>query len=163
MGAACDAYGKKVPGLAVSSPVPVAADGLSLPVSIVAGGGGSVSIAPWSHALTTALAASLLVKAGAGTLGYISGRIDSSAPSGNYYIQVWNLAALPADATAVSNVNSLAAPLKIQFTTGIDQYFQFQTPTGGETASAGIVVGISTTEFTKTAAGNLMSATASFL
>lgn len=161
MSASVDVYGKKVTALAVPSPLPIAADGESVPVSIVAGGG-SVTLTAFSHALTTALAASLLVKAAAGLLGFLSARIDSTAATGTYYVQVWNLAALPADATAVTNNNSLCAPLKVAHTNGVDDYLTFATPAGGETASAGIVVGLSTTEFTKTAAGNLMTASATY-
>lgn len=153
-------YGFRIPGLTVASPLPISADGQSVPVS--GAGGGTFTLEPWLHALTTALAASLVVSAAPATLGFISGRIDSTAATGNYYVQVWNLAALPADATAVTGPNSLAAPFKIAHTLGLDDYFQFASPAGGETASAGIVVGLSTTEFTKTAAGNLMSATATY-
>lgn len=137
--------------------LPVANDGLSIPVS-----GASFDLDDWSHVLTTTLASSLVVKAAAGTLGFASGRLDQSAATGNYYIQMWNLAALPADATAVSTVNSLANPFKIAHVNGLDDYWQMSTPAGGEEATAGIVIGVSTTEFTKTAAGNIISATATF-
>ena len=154
-----DCWGQKIDG---SGPavIPISADGRSIPTS---GGGGSFTLSSYSHAITTALANSLVVKAAAGTVGLVSGRLDSTAASGTYYIQLWNLAALPADTTAVSNVNSLAAPLKIQHTIGVDDYFSFATPAGGVVASAGISLGLSTTEFTKTAAGAFMSASASFL
>lgn len=138
--------------------VPLAADGLSIPVT-----GVSFTVQDWNHIFTTALAASLVIKATPGTLGYISGRIDSTAATATYYLQLWNLAALPADATAVTNVNSLGNPLKIVHTLGVDDLFQYLTPDGGVDASAGIVLGVSSTEFTKTASGAFMSATASFL
>lgn len=163
MSNALTVFGKRITGLTVPSVLPISADGQSIPVTLSGGGPGStVTISQWLHALTTALASSLLVKSSAAVFGVASGRLDSSAATGNYYVQVWNLAALPVDGTAVSSVNSLLAPFKIAHTLGIDDYFDFATPAGGDTASAGIVIGLSTTEFTKTAAGNLMSASASY-
>lgn len=150
------ALGRKIDGSGLVE-MPVSADGLSYPVT-----GVSFDLEPYSHTISTALAASLVVSAAPATLGFLSGRLDSAAATGTYYIQVWNLAALPPDATAVTNNNSLAVPLKIQHTNGVDDYWQITTPAGGEVASAGIVVGLSTTEFTKTAAGAFLVATGTF-
>jgi hypothetical protein len=79
-------------------------------------------------------------------------------PNGTYYLQLWNLAALPANATAVTANNSLMAPQKI-VAAGGDTLFNLDFG-NGIIASAGAVLGLSTTEFTATAGGSYLSATA---
>lgn len=113
----------------------------------------------WSLIFSLALAAKLIVKATPGTLRALSGRVDSTAPSATYYLQLWNLADVPADATAITLLNSLMSPVKVQHTLGLDDRFAFDFTEGGAPASAGVVLGLSTTEFTKTAAGAYLSAT----
>lgn len=73
----------------------------------------AVAAYTWSPIFSTALAAKLIIKASAGTIRMIDGRIDATATTGTYYVQVWNLTDVPADATAISAGNSLRAPLKI--------------------------------------------------
>jgi hypothetical protein len=115
---------------------------------------------PWSTAFMTALAAKFIIKTGAGTLRSITGRIDGTAPTGTYYLQLWNLADVPADATTVTaGHGSLIAPIKIVHNNTVDSPFVFDFPEGVP-FTAGAVLGLSTTEFTKTAGGAYLSATA---
>jgi hypothetical protein len=123
------------------------------------GGGGTL----WAVIFTTALATKLVVKAAAGQIRSASGRVDSTAPSATYYVQLWNLTDVPADATAVTTGNSLMAPLKVQHVLGFDDTFSFEFGEPGVIASAGIAIGLSTTEFTKTAAGAYLSVTAEYV
>ncbi len=115
----------------------------------------------WSVALSTTLAAKLIVKTRPGNLRSLSGRLDSTLATGTYYLQLWNLADVPADTTAVSSTNSLMAPFKIQHTTGTDSRFVLDFPESVY-ASVGITLGLSTTEFTKTAGTSVLSATAEY-
>lgn len=113
----------------------------------------------WDTIFSTALVAKLVVKATPGKILSASGRLDQSAPSGTYYLHLWNLADVPALATAVSAGNSKMAPQKIIHVQGVDDLFQFDFG-DGVPASVGLVFGLSTTEFTQTAAGAYLSITA---
>jgi len=104
---------------------------------------------------SAALEASSVAKASAGRFLGLLGRIDSTAGSGTYYIQVLNASSLPADGA----VTHLKAPKKIQHTTGTDSDFEIDVnDVGGIYASTGIVWCISTTEFTKTIGSAVVSA-----
>jgi hypothetical protein len=116
----------------------------------------------WSMALSTALASKLIVKATSGKLRSASGRLDTSAPNGTYYLQLWNLADVPADTTAVSTTNVKMAPQKIIHVQGVDDFFQFDFGDAGISASVGLTFGLSSTEFTQTAAGAYLSLTAEY-
>ncbi len=116
----------------------------------------------WSVVFSTGLAAKLIIKATAGNLRSISGRIDSTHATASYYLQLWNLADVPADATATSvAAGALMAPFKIQHVTGTDSRFVLDFAEGIY-GSTGLVIGLSTTEFTKTASGSFLSATAEY-
>jgi hypothetical protein len=106
-----------------------------------------------SNAFSSALEASHVVKASAGNLYSTAARLDSTAPSGTYYVQILNAASLPANGA----VTHLTAPKKIQHTTGVDDEFYYEFDPGGIAASTGIVVVLSTTEFTKTISGAYLS------
>jgi hypothetical protein len=85
-------------------------------------------------------------------------RLDSTLASGTYYLQLWNLAALPADATVVGAGNSLDAPVKVVHTNGTDDLIVYDFAELGIPFTAGAVLGLSSTEFTKTAvAGSFCS------
>jgi len=118
--------------------------------------------AAWTRSLTAALSFNFIAKAMGGRFRSAAGRLDATAPTGTYYIQVWDLAAPPADSTAVSSSNSLAAPMKIQHSNGAEDYWEIEVPDPGLTATNGIVIGLSSTEFTKTATAAYLSATACF-
>jgi hypothetical protein len=117
----------------------------------------------WSVIFSTALAAKLIIKASAGKIRHIEGRIDSTASTATYYVQLWNLTDVPGDATAVSSTNARMAPFKIQHTSGTDDYFEIDFSDPGVAADTGLTLGLSTTEFTKTAAGSFLSATVEFI
>lgn len=109
---------------------------------------------------TTALAGSLVAVQTTSYPTGVSGRIDATAPTGTYYVQIWALAAVPANGTAVTPGNgAIAAPIRIDHSLNANDYFDFEIP-GGLQSGAGLVVTLSTTEFTKSASpGNYMSAT----
>jgi hypothetical protein len=115
----------------------------------------------WSTKFTEALAAKLVISATPATLRSFAGRIDATATSATYYIQLWNLVDVPANATAVTAANgALMAPFKVAHVSGTDDQLVFDFGDAGIAGSAGLVVGLSTTEFTKTAAGAFLSLTA---
>jgi hypothetical protein len=97
---------------------------------------------------SAALEASSITKAAAGTFYSLSGRLDSTCPSGTYYIQVLNHASLPADGA----VTRLCSAYKIIHVTGTDSIFNIVPPMGLY-ASTGIVICLSTAEFTKVIGG----------
>lgn len=105
-----------------------------------------VSTYAWSVDISAALEASSIVKATAGVLRSIDGRIDASAPTATYFLDVMNSATLPADGA----VTELWSPKKIVHTTGTDSNFSIDFTMNGIYASAGIVVCLSSTEDTKT-------------
>lgn len=115
----------------------------------------AVSTYAWSVDQSAALEASTVTKASAGVLRSATVRIDSTQATGTYYIQFYNAAALPADGA----VTFLCAPYKIQHTTGTDTHVSFDFTDNGIYASTGIVMGLSTTEFTKTISGAVTSST----
>lgn len=115
---------------------------------------------PWSFDFSTALANSFVVKGTPGTIRSVTLRVDGTLAAGTYYLQFWNLAAPPADATAVSLVNSLAAPVKVVHVLGVDDIVKYDFNEGGELFSAGASLNLSSTEFTKTTvAGAFISVT----
>ncbi len=113
----------------------------------------------WSKAFSVALSAKLIVKAGAGTFRSVAGRLDATAPTGTYYVRVWDAADVPADTTAASAANALTGAFKIQHTINADDYWELEFPEPGVAAANGITVGLSTTEFAQTAAGAYLSIT----
>lgn len=113
----------------------------------------------WSVSQVAALAASLVVKSGAGKLKSIKGRIDSTATAADYYIQILNAASLPANGT----VTHLWPPQKVKgHVTTADDKFDIDFGAEGIFASTGIVIALSTTEFTLTIASAWLSCGAEY-
>ena len=115
----------------------------------------AVSTYAWSTDVSAALEASTVTKASAGVLRSATVRIDSTGATDDYYIQFLNAASLPADGV----VTFLVLPFKVQHITGTDSIFSFDFTSEGIFASTGIVMCASTTEFTKTIAGAILSST----
>jgi hypothetical protein len=113
---------------------------------------------PMSVYASAALEASGVVKASAGSLRLFSGRIDSTAASGTYYVQMLNAASLPANGA----VTMLCAPTKLIHTTGSDTPINLDFTDNMIAASTGIVFCLSSTEFTKTISGAYLSASVLF-
>jgi hypothetical protein len=108
-------------------------------------------------AQVAALAKSLQVATEGAMLAKVAGRIDSTASTATYYIQVLNAASLPADGA----VTLLIAPIKIQHTTGTDSPFDIDLTPDYIKSKNGIFIVCSTTEFTKTIVGsNILSCSA---
>lgn len=125
--------------------------GAGIKVAAVLDTGGN----PFSVRKSAALEDSGIIKAAAGTLYGLSGRIDSTAPSATYYLQILDSATLPADGA----VTHLIAPIKIVVVTGTDYIFDLDFTPNGIAAAAGIVVCLSSTEFTKTISSAYLSTT----
>lgn len=113
----------------------------------------------WSIDRSTALEASSISKAAAGLVRAVDGRVDSTAPTGTYYIQLLNSATLPVDGP----VTTLIAPKKIQHAAGTDTNFSVDCTMNGVYSSAGIVVVLSSTEYTKTISGAYISSTVYYI
>lgn len=113
----------------------------------------------WSVAKSSALQASNVIKGSAGTIRSIAGRIDSTAPTGTYYLQLFNNSSLPADGAGTL----LTAPMKIQVTNGVDANFSMDFTMNGVHGATGLVLVLSTTEFTKTIAGAYLSINALYI
>lgn len=127
-------------------------DGAGVPISFIPAG-------TYSVRKSAALETSGVVKASAGTLYKVAGRIDSTAPSNTYYLQLINAASVPVDGA----VTLLTAPIKVVFVTGTDFAFDIDLEVAGIAASTGIVIVLSTTEFTKTLGGAYLSTTALYI
>ena len=96
------------------------------------------------------------------TICSFSGRVDASAPSGTYYVQLWRAADVPPDATPVDATTAAMAPYKVVHVNGTDDQIAFDFGAAGIFAPLGFTVGLSTTQFTQTAAGAYLSITAEF-
>ena len=108
---------------------------------------------------TSALAKSLEVSTESCMLAKVTGRIDSTATSDDYYIQLISAPSLPAD----GSVTLLMAPLKITHSNGTDSLFDLDFSPDYIKSKDGLYVVLSTTEFTKTLASTeWMSCTAFF-
>lgn len=95
---------------------------------------------------STALEASHILKAAAGRFYYARVEIDSTATTGTYYVQLINSATVPAD----GSVTLLIAPIKVHHTNGTTSAVEIDRGLYGVYASSGIVVTVSTTQYTKT-------------
>lgn len=113
----------------------------------------------WSVDLSSALEASSVTKASAGNLKYFSGRINATAPTGTYYLQILNASSVPADGA----VTHLVTPIKLQHLNLTDTPIVIELPDNGVYASTGIVWCLSSTEFTKTISSNYVSATVIYI
>lgn len=113
---------------------------------------------PWSRNFSTALANSFVIKATPGILRSATVRVDSTLATGTYYLQLWNLAAVPADTTAVTLLNSMSAPVKVIHVNGTNDIIEYDFNEYGEAFSVGSCFNLSNTEFTKTlTAGSFLS------
>lgn len=106
---------------------------------------------PWSDVFSVILANSFVVKATPGVIRSVTLRVDGTLASGTYYVQLWNLAAPPADGLIVTAGNSLAAPVKVVHVLGTDDNVRYDFNEGGEPFTAGASLNLSSTEFNKTA------------
>jgi hypothetical protein len=102
----------------------------------------------WLLEKSTELEASHIIKASAGTLRSATIRLDSTAPTNTYYIQLYNSTTVPAD-TAAQFVG-----MKVQHSSGIDDRIIFDMAEKGVRFTTGIVVAVSTTPFVKTISGS---------
>jgi hypothetical protein len=117
----------------------------------------------WLTNFTTALASKLIVSTvNLSTIRSVTGRLDATAASGTYYLQCWNSDDVPANGTAVDLTTALMGAVKIVHVLGTDDEINVDFDDGGTEASAGITFGLSTTEFTQTAAGAFLALTASY-
>lgn len=105
---------------------------------------------PWSRNFSTALANTFVVKATPGILRSATVRVDSTLATGTYYLQLWNLAAVPADTTAVTLLNSMSAPVKVIHVNGVNDIIEYDFNEYGQEFNAGASLNLSSTEFTKT-------------
>jgi hypothetical protein len=101
---------------------------------------------------SAALETSHILKAAPGRLYKARVELDSTATSGVYYIQALNSATLPADGA----VTHLVAPMKVHHTYGMTDVIDMDFPYGVY-ASAGIVVVLSSTQYTKTIGGAFLN------
>ena len=102
---------------------------------------------------STALEASRVVSSGPAVFKQVFGKIDATAGTDVYYIQVIDKDAVPDDGA----VTLLCAPLEVNHTSGTSTLFSFEVSYGIQ-ASTGIVVVASTDEFEKEiATSNVMS------
>lgn len=113
----------------------------------------------YSVAQSSALEASHVVKANAGNLRSLSVRLDSTAPNGTYYVQIINAAALPSNGA----VAMLYTPTKKIHTSGVDDVIGIDFTANGIHAITGIVVALSSTEFTLTVGSAYLSIGALYL
>ena len=93
---------------------------------------------------STALEASRVASSSPAVFKQVFGKIDSTAGTDVYYIQVFDASSVPAEAAT----NFLCAPLEVNHTSGTSTLFSFEVSHGVQ-ADNGIVVVASTLEFEK--------------
>ena len=105
---------------------------------------------PWTNNFSVALANSFIIKATPGIIRSNTVRVDSTLATGTYYLQTWDLAAPPVDATAVTLLNSLSAPVKVLHVSGVNDIIEYDFDEYGVAFDNGASLNLSSTEFTKT-------------
>lgn len=111
----------------------------------------------WSSDSSSALEASSIVKASAGTVRLFSGYVDASLASGTYYLQFFNSTSVPADTTAVAA--NFIAPCVVKHTNGTPTPINIDFTANCLSYGTGLVWCLSTTAFTKTITSAVVSAT----
>ena len=102
-------------------------------------------------AACTALAASFVAKASPGTLYGAVLKLDATAPTATYYLQLINITARPANGAVALLPSGCQA---IAHVNGIDDEIDFSAIIGtGIVASIGVVIALSTTAATLTISG----------
>ena len=104
---------------------------------------------------STALETSHVLKATGGTFYEYAARVDSSAPTADYFVQVIDASSLPSNGA----VTMLCGAVKCKHTSGVDDYPFVDIGDEGVVATNGIVIALSTTEFALTIAGAYLSIT----
>lgn len=105
-----------------------------------------------------ALEPSEQIKSAAGNVIAVRVRIDATAATGDYYLHVVNLDAPPVDGAYADPTADLKFVKKISHVNGTDSHYSVDfTENNGIHCDTGVLVLISTTEFTKTLAGNVAS------
>jgi hypothetical protein len=117
----------------------------------------AVSTYCWSVGRSSALEASRIIKNSAGTIRSASIRLDETAGTGTFFIQLIDSATLPADGAV-----TILDCQKRKHVTGTDDYIVFDFSDNCIAFSAGLVVVLSSTEFTKTIAGSFLSITVEY-
>ena len=108
-------------------------------------------------AYTTTLSASLVAKASAGNLTGFYGRIDSTAPTADYYLLPIRAVSLPANGV----VTLVTGGIKYKHTNGTDTPVQLWIPDNGVPFITGCVLALSSTGgATLTISGNYLDITA---
>lgn len=112
---------------------------------------------PWTAVPSTALEAGHVITGAASSVRGLDGRIDSTAATATYYVQIVAPKAGPAlpDDGAVPFI----APLRIDHTNGVNSQFSLPIPDGGVNAASGWCWCVSSTEFAKTIVGAVASCT----
>lgn len=118
----------------------------------VVDGGGAVLGAAKTPTNATTLATNIS-KTGARNLISGSGRIDSTGTTGTYFLLFLDANGLPANGA----VTMIAPPQKVVHASGADDPWTFECPQGGVAVANGVVIALSTTEFTLTVAGSFLS------
>jgi hypothetical protein len=120
-------------------------------VTPLEGSSADVSEVPWLSSFSEALENEAVAATSAGVLRNMTVSIDSTLASGTYYLQLWDLASVPADGTAVTDANSHASPVKVIHTVGVEDLVRYDFSEFGVDMTAGASVNLSSTRFTKTA------------
>lgn len=108
----------------------------------------------WFNICSTALEKSHVISADPATIRSVYVRVDASYATDDLWVQVYNATSLPADGA----VTNLCTPVKIQHVTGTDSTRILDFGAEGRFASTGLVIAVSTTEFTKTLIGSSVCA-----
>jgi len=113
----------------------------------------------WTPYVSQALDSGEVIKASAGKLRKISAIIGTAAASDEYFLQVFDAAAQPANGA----VTFLVPPRSVNHTSGVSSVVEWEIPEPGINFLAGLTVCISTTQGTKTIAGDVAFFTAYYM
>jgi hypothetical protein len=113
--------------------------------------GGSSAEPVRTNVTGSALAASYVLKSSPGTFISAACEVDPSAPTATYYLMLLDAASVPTDGAV-----TVLASLAVDHTNGTRDYPQLSAEQGGIACTAGLVLVLSTTRPSKTAAGSYL-------
>lgn len=105
----------------------------------------------WTTYVSQALDSGEVVKASAGKLKSVTALIDTAAATDEYFLQVFDATAIPADGAVTHKL----PPVSVSHTNGTQSKIVINLSDPGINCTTGITVCISTTQVTKTIAGNV--------
>jgi hypothetical protein len=111
---------------------------------------------PWLNSFTTgSLQTAILMRAAPAIVRNITLTIDAALGTATYYVQLWNLAAVPGNGLIMTPTNGLSSAVPVAHVFNTTDLVRFDFAEDGIEATAGVAITLSSTRFSQTdIAGN---------